>query len=110
MFRSEAVPCLVGFMGCLPSDSMLKTFNNRLLVKLRHPDPQVALRVLGLMEEAVLRIGDRYSFLTADVLPFLAETVNTCDPAIERLSKSILEKLSLLSKEDLAALLRVKPR
>ncbi|KAJ0060565.1 hypothetical protein NL108_016020, partial [Boleophthalmus pectinirostris] len=67
------VPCLGQFAVALADDSQWKNLNYQVLLKTRHPDPEVRFSALSVLLELCSKLRENYLLLLPETVPFLAE-------------------------------------
>merc|ERR1712176_1087310 len=80
---SYLVPAIAQASAAISDDTVWRPPNYRILLKLRHDEPQVRIAGLKAIEACVAKLGDSYQNLLHESAPFLAELLEDDCPEVE---------------------------
>jgi len=98
---THLTPALAHLPVAANSDRLWKQYNFQLLNLSKSHDPKVRLHVVTVYHEFITRLGQDYSALLPDTLPFLAELLEDSDPEVEEITHTIVKTIEATTGESM---------
>lgn len=96
---SHLVPCLGQLAVATHDDILWKSLNYQVLLKTRHTEKEVRLASLAMLNELQQKLGEAYSTLLPETVPFLAELME--DEEVEKHCQLLISEMEKTFGESL---------
>lgn len=105
--RNHLIPCLVKFTIAVGDDSLWKTLNRQILLRVRNDDqPKVILAALQTFQALMETLGEDFlQPVLADTMPYITEVLESLDTDIEAFTREIFTKMEGILGDNLRAYL-----
>jgi len=90
------IPTIAQAAASISDDTIWRPLNYRILLKMRHEEPNVRICALKMIEAVAAKLGEDYQNLLHESAPFLAELLEDDDQKVE---KKIHETIKYLEDE-----------
>jgi len=97
------IPAIAQASCAISDDTVWRPLNYRILLKLRHDDPQVRIAGLKTIEACVTKLGDNYQNLLHESAPFLAELLEDDDKEVEAKIHQTIRYLEETFKDEISS-------
>lgn len=99
--RGDVIPLLGQIASSIADDTCQKLLNGKILLKSRHPSAVVRHLSLNAVEEVGKRLGEDYSVLLPESIPFLSELMEDDDEEVEKECHAVIRSLEKVVGEPL---------
>ncbi|KAI8907177.1 armadillo-type protein [Gorgonomyces haynaldii] len=84
LLLTSVVPCIGALASARHQEDALKQLNKRIMLKMRHEEPEVKIVAIQMMSELYTRVGDEMLNCFPETIPYLAELMEDDDEEVER--------------------------
>ncbi|XP_042231661.1 HEAT repeat-containing protein 1-like [Homarus americanus] len=104
---NHLVPCITKFAIAIGDDSLWKTLNRQILLRVRNDDqPMVILAALETFRALMETLGEDFlQPLLADTMPYITEVLESTDPDVEAATREIFTNMEGILGDNLRAYL-----
>lgn len=95
------VPCLGQLAVATHDDVLWKSLNYQVLLKTKHTEKEVRLASLAMLNELHQKLGEAYSTLLPETVPFLAELMEDESDEVEKQCQLLISEMEKTLGEDL---------
>ncbi|GFN81361.1 heat repeat-containing protein 1 [Plakobranchus ocellatus] len=99
--EQHVVPSITSLAAAARDDSLWKDLNYQILLKTRHQNPQVRLWALAALDAFHKQLGEDYTQLVPEAIPFLAELMEDESDEVEKYTQKVLAAMEVSVGENL---------
>ncbi|XP_059178279.1 HEAT repeat-containing protein 1-like [Physella acuta] len=97
----HVIPCLASLAAAAQDDSLWKDLNYQILLKTRHENPQVKIWALSALDAFHKQLGEDYTQLVPETIPFMAELMEDESDEVEKQTQKVLAAMEISVGENL---------
>ncbi|XP_013080450.2 HEAT repeat-containing protein 1-like [Biomphalaria glabrata] len=98
---NHVVPCIASLAAAAHDDSLWKDLNYQILLKTRHENFKVRIWALAAIDAFHKQLGEDYTQLVPETIPFMAELMEDEHDEVEKLTQKVLAAMEVSVGENL---------